>query len=151
VGMVRGDGDLGSNGRIGGGLSGVDRNDEGEGGGGGVQERGESWIPSPESFSLRSSISQHRLAAFLVRLAGGSEAVGDLTGESGGGDDCDGSSSGTCSGSGGHAMSAGGVGGAGDGAESTDWSSLVAAAAMAAGGGASEASVAAAFWRHRRR
>jgi hypothetical protein len=114
-------------------------------GGRGVQERWESWIPSPESSSFRSSTSQHRLAAFLVRLAGGGEAVGDLIGESGGGGDCDGSSGGTCSGSGGRAVSAGGVDGAGDGAEIKDWSSLVAAATMAVSGGASEASVAAAF------
>jgi hypothetical protein len=139
--VVHGDGDLGGNGRIGGGLGGVDGDGEGEGGGGGVQERGESWIPSPESCSLRSSTSQRRLAIFLVRLAGGGEAVGDLTGENGGGGNCDCSSSSTCRGSEGRAVSAGGV----DGAEITDWSSLVAVAAMAAGGGASEASVAAAF------
>ncbi len=92
MGVVRGDG------RIGGGLGGVDGDDEGEGGGGGVQERGESWIPSPESSSLRSSTSQRSLAAFLVRLAGGREAVGDLSGESEGGGTLEGSSSGTCSG-----------------------------------------------------
>ncbi len=125
-GDLAGDGDHADDGRNGGGLGGVDGGGEGEGGGGGVQERGESWIPSPESSSLRSSTSQRRLAAFLVRLAGGRETVGG---------DCDCSSSGACSGFGGRAVSVGGV----NGAEITDWSSLVAVEAVAAGGGAFKA------------
>jgi hypothetical protein len=68
-----GNGVLGGYDRVVGGLGGVDG--EGKGGGGGVQERGESCISLPESSSLSSSTSRRRLAAFQVRLAGGGEGV----------------------------------------------------------------------------
>ncbi len=72
------------------GLGGVDGNEEN--GGGGVQERGDSSISPSESSSLRSSTSQRRFAAFLVRFAGGGEILGEFTSVG----DCDGA----CSGSG---------------------------------------------------
>jgi hypothetical protein len=62
------------------GFGSIDSDGEGEGGGGGVQERGDSCNLSPESSPLRSSSSQRRLAAFLMHLAGGGEAVGDCSG-----------------------------------------------------------------------
>ncbi len=47
------------------------------GGGGGVQGRGESNSASSSPLSLSSSTSHHRFAAFLVRLAGVGDAVGE--------------------------------------------------------------------------
>ncbi len=70
-----GDGVLGGDDRVGEGLGGVDGVGEGECGGRGVHERGESCISSPESSSLSSSTLKRRLAAFLVRLAGGGEVL----------------------------------------------------------------------------
>jgi hypothetical protein len=47
-------------------------------GGEGVQEMGESTISPSKPSSLSSSISHRRLAAFLVRFAGGGENGGDV-------------------------------------------------------------------------
>jgi hypothetical protein len=60
------------------GLGGVDGDEEN--GGGGVQERGDSSISPLESSSLRSSNSQRRLAAFLVRLFSADRTAGGLSG-----------------------------------------------------------------------
>ncbi len=47
-------------------------------GGDGVQRTGESTISSSHPSSLSSSTSHRRLAAFLVRFAGGGDAGGDV-------------------------------------------------------------------------
>ncbi len=122
------------------GFGGIDGDEEN--GGGGVQERGDSSISPSESSSLRSFNSQRRLAAFLVRFAGGGEIVGEFTSVG----DCDGAS-------GGSPRGAGSVGGAGVCAKITDDGSQDVAAAFGGGGGAakSEASVTTAFRRRRRR
>ncbi len=49
-------------------------------GGGGVLRTGESSISSPHPSSLRSSTSHRRLAAFLVRFAGGGDNGSDVAG-----------------------------------------------------------------------
>ncbi len=108
------------------GLGGVDSDEED--GGGGVQERGDSSISPSESSSLRSSTSQRRLAAFLVRFAGGGEIVGEFTSV--------GDFSGTCSGSGGSSRGAGSVGGADVCAKITDDGSQDEAPTVGGGGGA---------------
>jgi hypothetical protein len=51
---------------------------EADGGGGDVQDRGESSISPSHPSSQSSSTSHRRLAAFLVRFAGGGEAGGDV-------------------------------------------------------------------------
>ncbi len=87
------------------------------------QETGDNCISPPESSPFRSSISQRRLAAFLVHLAGGGEVVGDCSGMGDGG--------GMSSGFGWSAVSTDGDGGAGIGAEIR----FSQGAATAAGGG----------------
>ncbi len=105
------------------------------------QETGDNCISPPESSPFRSSISQRRLVAFLVHLAGSGEVVGDCSGMGDGG--------GVSSGFGWSAVSTDGDGGAGIGAEIR----FSQGAATAARGGASEpkASVAAALRGRRRR
>ncbi len=124
------------------GLGGVDGDEED--GGGGVQERGDSSISPLESSSLRSSTSQRRLAAFLVRFAGGGEIVGEFTSV--------GDYGGACSGSGGSPRGAGSVGDAGVGGEITDDGSQDVAPAIGGGGSATEpeASITTAFRRRQR-
>ncbi len=104
---------------------------EADGGGGDVQDRGET-TSSPSHPSPRSSSTSHRrLAAFLVRFAGGGVAGGDVSSEG----------IGVCGGTDG---AAGGVKGLACAVDGADWLSKgLLVLATSAGGGASVATVAA--------